>query len=153
MVILIIKCTDVVCRVPYIVLSHRLSILYLRTCVGLGYGNKKKNFFQYCFLGPIKFGLSTVHSSAAAIAATLEAVLTHSCRTFLWNPLSFGGKHYSFLLRYSCQHYLFDYVHKMKHFTSTISNAPLLNLNLFFFYRGRKNKFKGHSIGKWSKTR
>jgi len=40
MVILIIECTDVVCRVPYIVLSHRLSILYLRTCVGLGYGKK-----------------------------------------------------------------------------------------------------------------
>lgn len=38
MVILIIECTDVVCRVPYIVLSLRLSILYLRTCVGLGYG-------------------------------------------------------------------------------------------------------------------
>jgi hypothetical protein len=42
MVILIIKCTDVICRVPYIVLSHRLSILYLRTCVGLGYGKRKK---------------------------------------------------------------------------------------------------------------
>jgi hypothetical protein len=38
-VILIIERTDEVCRVPYPVLSLRLSILYLRTCVGLGYGN------------------------------------------------------------------------------------------------------------------
>jgi len=59
MVILIIECTDVVCRVPYIVLSHRLSILYLRTCVGLGYG---KN--SYYFLGPVNTGLSITHSSA-----------------------------------------------------------------------------------------
>ena len=48
MVILIIECTDVVCRVPYIVLSHRLSILYLRTCVGLGYG-----MLPHYFLGPV----------------------------------------------------------------------------------------------------
>jgi hypothetical protein len=53
MVILIIKCTDVVCRVPYIVLSHRLSILYLRTCVGLGYGNKKKFFSSIVFLAQL----------------------------------------------------------------------------------------------------
>jgi hypothetical protein len=40
LVVLIIECTHAICRVPYLVLSLRLSILYLRTCVGLGYGNK-----------------------------------------------------------------------------------------------------------------
>ena len=38
MVILLVKLTDVFCLVPYTVVSHRLSILYPRTCVGLGYG-------------------------------------------------------------------------------------------------------------------
>jgi len=36
---LLIKCKEAFCRVPYAVLSQRLSILYLNTCVGLGYGN------------------------------------------------------------------------------------------------------------------
>lgn len=46
MVILLIECTDAFCRVPYIVLSHRLSILYPRTCVGLGYGDIRKQMFS-----------------------------------------------------------------------------------------------------------
>lgn len=38
MAILIVKLTDTICRVPSQALSLRLSILYLRTCVGLRYG-------------------------------------------------------------------------------------------------------------------
>ncbi len=122
MVILIIECTDAVCRVPYTVLSHRLSILYPRTCVGLGYGNK-----SHYFPGPVITGLSVINSSVSSISHnTLEAVLTHSCLTFLWNPFSFGEKHYSFFLRYSCRHYLFSYVQIMKHYSSTTLNVPLL---------------------------
>jgi len=49
-IVLIIECTDAICRVPYTVLSLRLSILYLRTCVGLGYGKKgKKQGFALFF--------------------------------------------------------------------------------------------------------
>jgi len=39
------------CRVPLQLLALRLSILYLRTCVGLGYGNlitlSKLKYYQY----------------------------------------------------------------------------------------------------------
>jgi hypothetical protein len=34
-----------ICRVPLQVLSLRLSILYLRTCVGLGYGSNNNIIF------------------------------------------------------------------------------------------------------------
>jgi len=63
MVILLIECTDAVCRVPYIVLSHRLSILYPRTCVGLGYGNQ-----SHSFPDPVISGLSVIHSSFIGIS-------------------------------------------------------------------------------------
>jgi len=63
MVILLIECTDVVCRVPYIALSHRLSILYPRTCVGLGYGNQ-----SHYFPDPVITGFSVINSSVGSIS-------------------------------------------------------------------------------------
>ena len=36
---LIVKLMRTTCRVPLQLLALRLSILYLRTCVGLGYGS------------------------------------------------------------------------------------------------------------------
>lgn len=37
-VVLLVKLTDAVCRVPYAALPLRHSVLHLRTCVGLGHG-------------------------------------------------------------------------------------------------------------------
>ena len=59
-----------ICRVPLQVLSLRLSILYLRTCVGLGYGSYNDILFL------VLEGLSTLNSSDLDFGLdTLEAAI------------------------------------------------------------------------------
>jgi len=50
MVVLIFDCPDAVCRVHCDVVTLHLIILYLRTCVGLGYGNEQIHFLNQCIL-------------------------------------------------------------------------------------------------------
>lgn len=47
---LIAKLMRTTCRVPLQALSLRLSILYQRTCVGLGYGSSPHSFPGLLFL-------------------------------------------------------------------------------------------------------
>jgi hypothetical protein len=44
---LIVKLLRTTCRVPLQLLALRLSILYLRTCVGLGYGSLNIKILSY----------------------------------------------------------------------------------------------------------
>jgi len=76
-----------VCRVPSHTLALRLSILYLRTCVGLGYGKTHLHYF------PVPIGSSVdILISNGIRTYTLETVLTLGSLTFpgytlLYNPL------------------------------------------------------------------
>jgi len=92
-----------ICRVPLQALSLRLSILYLRTCVGLGYGNKYliskcllfswSNFSKTSFFKEKDF-LGKTHQSRHW-SCTLEAVLTLRGLTLLNNPFVFGEMYYN----------------------------------------------------------
>jgi len=124
-----------ICRVPLQVLSLRLSILYLRTCVGLGYGRK-----CILFLIPIKFCKNNNCIKMFCIKLIRPKhwlrILRgrYHFRRFTLkpkNPFVFGEKYYNFFLRYSCQHYLFRDVIVMKHYSSTVLNVPL---SVFMIY-------------------
>jgi len=140
---LIAKLRRTTCRVPLQALSLRLSILYQRTCVGLGYGSNSHSFPDL-----IDFLWKTNHTKHWF--CSLEAAITSGSLTLPDNPFVFGEKYYNFFLRYSCQHYLFSYVQTMKHCSSFVLNVPLPSFDISYYNQGH-NMSKRHDFGRLSR--
>jgi hypothetical protein len=119
----------------------RLSILYLSTSVGLGYGlyggaiSWKK---QHCLFNPIR--LDNIESSSSPtrfrninlipisydFRPCLRGRLTLRGLPLRRKPWTFGGSVFHTSLRYSCQHSHFRYLQKTLRFSfNGLRNAPL----------------------------
>ena len=132
--------TGAMCLVPSTSFSPRLSILYLFTSVGLGYGLmlelfpgspsshlKSNNQIRYtAFVTSNWLTNINVIPIDYAFQPHLRGRLTLRRLTLHRNPWTFGGNVSHISLRYLCQHSHFWYLQHTSRYTFTgLQNAPL----------------------------
>lgn len=158
-----------ICRVPLQVLSLRLSILYLRTCVGLGYGKISYNLFSWSFVPPPLFpslalqlgkemgedmgewtvkrkGRSLLYSSdPARWLVSLEAVINFSKFNLKLKTLSYSAN--SIIGIFYVTHVSIIYSGMsiylvMKHYSFLQSECSTIRFYSFLFLNGKQNNKK-----------